>query len=283
MAIVAVLFRTWAKLGPAKLTLWQKMTATIASKIYPHNRMTQRSTTKCNICFKEMRSDLLIRHMLVHKKNIDTICSEGHIKTCLSNRWPIFIPIDKSVAICLICKKYALGKSAVKDFVDNFTTPKGQYIHRNCIQQFDTVKYYFDKSIAKPKETNQPTNQIVTFAVPESNELKDKIVQLEKTNTELQKQNKLLEDRLLVVQEQLDRKPIDDLESKYNELLNEVDEITADCAKESRMKKDFEEMLEKALSVIDIVIKNERAIKYIDEYDLDKMRSISSDYDNYYQ
>lgn len=142
----------------------------------------------CPFCNRHGRADNITRHIATHKKDIHTIMHPDAVKICLENKFPILYKRNVCV-YCLICHKNAREPSSIIDFNDKYSK-----LHKNCIQQFETVKKYYRSEadcvepIFKNTIIDEPTNDKLY-------EMQKKYQKIDDTCNQYQKELENMEDK----------------------------------------------------------------------------------------
>jgi hypothetical protein len=166
----------------------------------------------CPVCDKHGRADNITRHIATHKKEILTLMHPEAIKTCIEKEYPMLYIRTKFV-YCLICHKQARQSSMIGDFVDTYST-----LHKNCIQQFETVKKYYrsEASCVEPIFINT----IVNDAVKSHTNDTDKLYEIQKKYNDLQ-----VEYNKLDVECDKYYQNIEDLQDKHKFIVKNISEL----------------------------------------------------------
>ena len=123
-----------------------------------HVRKTTMGDKKqCPICEQPMRTDLIVRHMLRHRKDIGCFMTNASIKWSIDNKSTIIYKSNpthpfKSYGVCLICKEGRTQHSSMGDF----QCWSKLHDKRNvCTKRWDEVAKYFISAYDSKEEVKE--------------------------------------------------------------------------------------------------------------------------------
>ena len=115
-----------------------------------------------------MRTDLIVRHMLRHRKEISCFMSQSSIKWSIDNKSTIMYKLNthhpfKSYGVCLVCKEGRTQHSSLGDFQ---SWSKLHDRRKDCTKRWDDVSHYFTSAYETPEVKEQDKEDVRSTETP---------------------------------------------------------------------------------------------------------------------